>query len=97
MARALTPEKVALQKAQLEVVTEITKEVLRNPVVELVSVYALVEYFQKKGYFSWLSGTALEGVASAVIVAQQIAPLMPYLGQGAAQLLPALLPLLGVA
>jgi hypothetical protein len=90
----MKPEKLQLEIARLNALKEITKEVISNPIVEIIAGYTIIEALQKEGYLGNLSGTVAEGLIGGTIVAQQIAPLMPYLGQAGSSILPALIPLL---
>lgn len=67
----------------------------KNPIVELIFAFALVEKLQERGVFSDVQGTLLEAGIGGIITAQQLAPLMPAFAQGA-QGAAALAPLLAM-
>ncbi len=69
------------------------KDLARNPVVELVGTFLLVEKLQRDGVLSeglFTAGTTIEAAVTGIIVAQQIAPLMPDIVKSAGGLASAL-------
>lgn len=90
-------EKVALEIARLDAFKQVSVELIRNPIVEIVGAFVLVEELQRTGHLGSISGTVLEGLVGGTIVAQQIAPLMPSLAEAGAPLLTTLIPLLSGA
>jgi len=62
---------------------DLVKDLARNPIVELVVAYVLIEKLQQQGTLSQPMGTFMEAGIAGIITAQQIAPLAPYLAQGA--------------
>jgi hypothetical protein len=78
------------------------RDLVKNPVVELVGGYVLVEYLQRhptaRPIIGNLQGNAIEAAFTAIIAVQQLAPSVPYLAQGASDVLGAvgkLAPVLG--
>lgn len=53
-------------------------ELIKNPVVELLGSWYIVEELQKRGVGTW-SGSFVELAIGGTIVAQQLAPIMPDL------------------
>jgi len=53
-------------------------ELIKNPVVELVGAWYIIEYLQSKG-IGTISGTFVETGIGVTILAQQLAPIMPDL------------------
>ncbi len=75
-------------------------ELARNPIVELVLAFALIEKLQDRGVFGSLQATLMEAGVTGIISAQQIAPLLPSLisaGGDAAGAVTKLLPMLAAA
>lgn len=79
------------------------RELMRNPLVELILLYVIIETLQTiPSPFSKetgapiipsKAGTAAEAAGIAAIWAQQLAPLMPSLTEGAAKIIGSLTPL----
>jgi hypothetical protein len=53
-------------------------ELIKNPVVELVGAWYVIEYLQSKN-IGTISGTFVEAAIGGTILAQQLAPIMPDL------------------
>lgn len=54
-------------------------ELAKNPIVELVVSFALIEKLQARGVFGPVQATLMETGVATLITAQQIAPLVPDL------------------
>lgn len=75
---------LSIKKKALDVErTKLLVEALKNPVVELLLGYLVIEYAQRHGWMPQLAGTIAEGGVLTVVAYQQIAPLMPSILQGA--------------
>lgn len=85
-------EQVKLAKIQASAARRVAEyqlvsELIRNPIVEVVALYAAVEYLQKKGVIPNTAGTVAEGVGDIAIIYQQLAPSIPMIAQSAGTLI----------
>ena len=77
--------RVAHAQAGAQVYTttvDLVKDLAKNPIVELVISFVLIERLQQSGVLSNLMGTAMEAGIAGIITAQQLAPLMPDIVKG---------------
>jgi len=86
-------EKVAKISAKKEISLariELARDLAKNPILELVAGFVLVETLQRyptgRPIIGNLQGNALEGLFAGVVTVQQLAPSLPYLTQAAGQL-----------
>lgn len=77
------------------------QEIMRNPIIELVGGFVLVEWLQRfpanRPIIGNLQGNLIEAGIGGVVIAQQIAPMMPYLVQGTSDLTKLLGPVMSAA
>lgn len=74
-------------KKQAEVETlRLVKDILANPVVEIVLGYAAIEMLQKQGVIPGLAATIAEGGVLTTVAYQQLAPFMPQLIQSGGEI-----------
>lgn len=66
---------------------DLVKDLAKNPIVELVVGFALVEKLQDNGVLGNWQGNLVEATIGGLIVAQQIAPIVPDLIKGGESLL----------
>lgn len=80
---------------------ELLKVMATNPIVELVSLYLIVETLQRyprnEPILGTISGLALEVAGTTAVGLQQIAPLMPAIAQGGSDIVKALPGLIAAA
>ena len=73
---------------------ELARDLVKNPILELIAGFVLVESLQRypssRPIIGNLQGNALEGLFAGVVTVQQLAPSLPYLTQAAGQVLGAL-------
>lgn len=69
--------RAARERQQLEIL----RELLRNPVIEILVLYIAIEALQKQGIIGSFAGTVAEGAGLGAIGLQQIAPLMPSMAE----------------
>jgi hypothetical protein len=93
-----------LESETMKALADLGRMLLTNPIVELVGGITAVEMLRRYpaskpilgGFWGGLDAVVLNGAITGILVAQQIAPSMPYLASGASDLLK-LLPAIGAA
>lgn len=90
----------AVRIAKIKAQADTMKELLHNPVVEIVAAYVIIELLQRypanKPIIGSIAGTVAEAGCLAAVGMQQIAPLAPSIAQGTesiAKVIPGLLAL----
>lgn len=73
--------KIAKLNAQSKQIQAIL-EILRNPVVEILLGYLVIEYAQNKKIIGSVAGTVAEGGILSAVALQQLAPLTPAIVAG---------------
>jgi hypothetical protein len=90
MSTELTVAKVQAKSANHKADVELMRELLKNPVVEALAGTMIVISLRKSGFFQGVTGSLEEGVLEtailSIILAQQIAPSIPYLVQGTTEM-----------
>jgi hypothetical protein len=90
MSTELTVAKVEARASKHKADVELMRELLRNPVVEALAGTMVVVSLRKAGFFQGVTGALEEGVLEtailSIILAQQIAPSIPYLVQGTTEM-----------
>jgi len=95
--------KIKAQQAEFDAAMKVVKELLSNPVVELVGGMAAIEYMlnnPKGNPILKIGGAkqdALEAAIGTAVIAQQVAPLVPLLGSAATGVISAVKSLAPVA
>lgn len=64
---------------------ELIREFVRNPVVEIIAGYVIIEALQKQGIVPSIAGTVAEGGILASVAYQQLAPIVPDLLKGGSE------------
>lgn len=95
-SEALKIAKIARSMAQAEALKAIALELIRNPVVEIVGAYIIVEYCQKRGLIPSLAGTFAETAVIGAVTIQQIAPIIPDVVKAGSETLGSLMKLIPV-
>jgi hypothetical protein len=76
----------AVRIAEIKVQADTIREMLHNPVVEIIAAYVIIELLQRyptnKPIMGSIAGTVAEAGCLAAVGMQQIAPLAPALAQG---------------
>lgn len=81
MNDAIKLKKIEHRTAVAVARAEVVKELIRNPVVELVAAYVIIEYLQKEKIIPDMAGNVVEAAVVAAVGLQQLAPLAPYIAQ----------------
>jgi hypothetical protein len=95
----------AVRLAEIKSNADTFRELLRNPVVEIIAAYVIIELLQRypanKPIMGSVAGTIAEGGCLAAVGLQQLAPLAPYIAQSTegvmgmlGKVAPSLLPML---
>lgn len=89
--------KVDREKAQLAAAKDLARLIITNPVAEIVGGFVLIELLQRyptsRPIIGNWQGNLMETGLAGIITAQQIAPLLPTMGEAAGSLLKAAGPL----
>lgn len=84
--------KAVRQAAELTALRDVSLGLIHNPIVNLVGGFTLIELLQRypssKPIMGTISGTVAEGLIGGVVVAQQLANVLPAVGELAGPLLP---------
>lgn len=62
---------------------DLAKTLVSNPAFEIIATFVIIEQLQKTGHMPQLAGTIAEGGVLTAVGMQQLAPLAPYIAQGA--------------
>lgn len=81
---AVRAAQIAAGAQVYQTTADLVKDLAKNPIVELVVSFVLIEKLQQRGLLSQVLGTAMEAGIAGIVTAQQIAPLMPAIA-GSAQ------------
>jgi len=80
---AVRIEREKRKTAQIVADRQLAIEIIKNPVVEILAAYISIEWLQRHGQMPALAGTIAEAGVLTAVGMQQIAPLAPYIAQGA--------------
>jgi hypothetical protein len=87
--------------AQIKADQQLLSDLLKNPIIELVGGFVLVETLQRypksRPIIGNVQGNLIEGGIAAIIMAQQLAPSLPYLVQGTSDMTKLLPSIAGMA
>lgn len=90
----------AVRVAEIKAQADTMREMLHNPVVEIIAAYVIIEMLQRypsdRPIIGSVAGTVAEAGCLAAVGMQQIAPLAPSIAQGTesiAKVIPGLLAL----
>ena len=90
----------AVRVAEIKAQADTMREMLHNPVVEIIAAYVIIELLQRypsdRPIIGSVAGTVAEAGCLAAVGMQQIAPLAPSIAQGTesiAKVIPGLLAL----
>lgn len=90
----------AVRIAEIKAQADTMREMLHNPVVEIIAAYVIIELLQRypsdRPIIGSVAGTVAEAGCLAAVGMQQIAPLAPSIAQGTesiAKVIPGLLAL----
>jgi len=93
----------AVRVAEIKAQADNLRELLHNPVIEIIAAYVIIEMLQRypsnRPIMPSTAGTIAEGGCLAAVGMQQLAPLAPYIAQGTeslAKAIPGLLALGGM-
>ncbi len=60
---------------------DLIQSLAKNPIAELIVGFALIEKLQDNGVLGDMQGNVMEAAIAGIIIAQQIAPLVPAMMQ----------------
>jgi len=82
-SEAVKVARIELQKQRETAFLEITRDLLRSPIIELVGGFVLIEYLQRtpshRPIIGNMQGNALEAGISGLIALQQLSPILPLI------------------
>lgn len=58
---------------------KLVSELAKNPIVELILAFAVIEILQDRGVIGDLQGNLMEAGVAGIITAQQLSPILPDL------------------
>lgn len=73
---------IELKIARTQNEQALIRDLVNNPVIEILVAYIVIEALQKQGLMPALAGTLAEGGILTAVACQQLAPIVPDLVHG---------------